>query len=202
MAAMLRGALQCAGDVELLFAIQRVFPDPRGGRSGRGWRIDERRRRREDPRRQHVRRQRRAGRHRGVAHRPDRTVLVRHPVPVEVGADRRTASGSTPLSVDDLQYFETRFFLVPGTGTVYVDAKLSVIRQRAVGNGFHEELTILNHDDKPVDLVVRLDADCDFADLFEVKDALDEEGHVLPAGSTSGTLLLGYERETFRARRP
>ena len=56
------------------------------------------------------------------------------------------------LSVDDLQYFETRFFLVPGTGTVYVDAKLSVIRQRAVGDGFHEELTILNHDDKPVDL--------------------------------------------------
>ena len=34
------------------------------------------------------------------------------------------------LSTDDLQYFETRFFLVPGTGTVYIDAKLSVIRQR------------------------------------------------------------------------
>jgi hypothetical protein len=50
-----------------------------------------------------------------------------------------------PLSVDDLHYFEARFFLVPGTGTVYVDAKLSVIRRRAVGNGFHEELTILNH---------------------------------------------------------
>ena len=49
------------------------------------------------------------------------------------------------LSTDDLQYFETRFFLVPGTGTVYVDAKLSVIRQRIVGDGFHEELTILNH---------------------------------------------------------
>jgi hypothetical protein len=42
------------------------------------------------------------------------------------------------LSTDDLQYFEARFFLVPGTGTVYIDAKLSVIRQRAVGNGFHE----------------------------------------------------------------
>src|SRR5256885_669051 len=39
----------------------------------------------------------------------------------------------TPLSTDDLQYFETRFFLVPGTGTVYVDSKLSVIRRRAVG---------------------------------------------------------------------
>ena len=41
-----------------------------------------------------------------------------------------------PLSVDDIQYFESRFFLVPGTGTVYVDAKLSVIRRRSVGAGF------------------------------------------------------------------
>ena len=57
-----------------------------------------------------------------------------------------------PLSVDDLEYFRTRFFLVPGTGTVYIDAKLSVIRQRAVSSGFHEELTILNHADKAVSL--------------------------------------------------
>ena len=63
-----------------------------------------------------------------------------------------------PLSIDDLQYFESRFFLVPGTGTVYVDAKLSVIRRRAVGDGFHEELTILNHAEKPVDLTVRVEA--------------------------------------------
>jgi len=76
-----------------------------------------------------------------------------------------------PLSTNGLQYFETRFFLVPGTGTVYVDSKLSVIRQRAVGDGFCEQLTILNHDDEPVQLEVRIDAGCDFADLFEVKDA-------------------------------
>jgi hypothetical protein len=35
------------------------------------------------------------------------------------------------LSTDDLQYFATRFFLVPGAGTVYVDPKFSVIRERA-----------------------------------------------------------------------
>jgi glycogen debranching enzyme len=102
----------------------------------------------------------------------------------------------TPLSVDDLQYFETRFFLVPGTGTVYVDAKLSVVRRRSVGNGFHEELTILNHDDKPVDLVVRLEADCDFADLFEVKDALQKKGSY-SRRVEDGRLLLAYQRETF-----
>ncbi len=101
-----------------------------------------------------------------------------------------------PLSVDDLQYFETRFFLVPGTGTVYVDAKLSVIRQRAVGNGFHEELTLLNHLDEPVDLTVRVDAGCDFADLFEVKDALEKKGKH-SARVEDGKLVLAYDRGTF-----
>ena len=109
-----------------------------------------------------------------------------------VNGDRLNA-----LSTDDLQYFETRFFLVPGTGTVYIDAKLSVIRQRAVGDGFSEELTILNHDEAPADLVVRLDAGCDFADLFEVKDKLEKKGTYYTR-IDDGRLLLGYERDTFR----
>jgi glycogen debranching enzyme len=100
------------------------------------------------------------------------------------------------LSVDDLQYFEARFFLVPGTGTVYVDAKLSVIRQRAVGDGFHEELTILNHAEEPIELTVRVDADSDFADLFEVKDALKKKGKYTTRIDKDG-LNLVYERETF-----
>jgi glycogen debranching enzyme len=102
----------------------------------------------------------------------------------------------TPLSTDDMQYFESRFFLVPGTGTVYVDSKLSVIRRRAVGNGFREELQILNHDEKPVDLTIRIDAGSDFADLFEVKDALKKKG-TYSARVTDGRLVLGYQRETF-----
>jgi glycogen debranching enzyme len=102
-----------------------------------------------------------------------------------------------PLSVDDLQYFQTRFFLVPGTGTVYVDAKLSVIRERAVGDGFHEELTILNHDEEPVELTVRVEAASDFADLFEVKDALEKKGRY-STRVEKGKLLLGYERDTYR----
>ena len=102
-----------------------------------------------------------------------------------------------PLSVDDLQYFETRFFLVPGTGTVYIDAKLSVIRLRAVATGFHEELTILNHADKAVSLTVRIDAGCDFADLFEVKDALRKKGRY-SAEVKPRSLVLGYERGPFK----
>jgi glycogen debranching enzyme len=104
-----------------------------------------------------------------------------------------------PLSVDDLQYFETKFFLVPGTGTVYIDAKLSVIRQRAMSVGFHEDLTVLNHDGKPVDLEIRLEAASDFADLFEVKDALKKKGEYFQHAE-DGRLVLGYRRETYERR--
>ncbi len=101
------------------------------------------------------------------------------------------------LSTDDLQYFQARFFLVPGTGTVYVDSKLTAIRTRSVGDGFHEELVFINHDEKPVDLTVRIDAGADFADLFEVKDALKKKG-TYSAEVADDHVRLVYERETYR----
>ncbi len=100
------------------------------------------------------------------------------------------------LSTDDLQYFRTRFFLVPATGSVYVDAKLSVIRQREVADGFHEELRILNHESEPVSLKVRIDAASDFADLFEVKDALKKKGRYDRLVGDN-RLLLRYTRDTY-----
>ncbi len=99
----------------------------------------------------------------------------------------------TALSTDDLQYFESRFFLVPGTGTVYVDAKTTVIRQRAVADGFLEQLTVLNHDVQPVELTIRIEAAADFADLFEVKDALRKKAtHYVAAEERQ--LLMSYRR--------
>jgi len=109
-----------------------------------------------------------------------------------------TVNGSrlSSLSTDDLQYFQTRFFLVSGTGTVYVDAKLSVIRTRSVGDGFQEQITLINHGEKAVELQVRIDADADFADLFEVKDALEKQG-TYARGVEDGRLVLSYKRESF-----
>ena len=100
------------------------------------------------------------------------------------------------LSVDDVDYFEARYFIVPGEATVYMDAKLSVVRQRTMRNGFAEELTILNHGEEPVDLVVRVDAGSDFADIFEVKDAQGKKGKRY-ARVEDDRLILGYQRQTF-----
>lgn len=102
-----------------------------------------------------------------------------------------------PLSVDDVQYFETRFFLVPGEPTHYVDAKVSVIRQRMIGASFDELVTVFNHSDEPVDLTVRMDAGNDFADLFEIKNVEDKKGRSY-VFVEDNTLRLGYEREAFR----
>jgi glycogen debranching enzyme len=103
----------------------------------------------------------------------------------------------TALSTDDLQYFQARFFLVPGSGTVYIDATLSVIRERDVApDGFHEDLRVLNHQDQPVDLDIRIDAASDFADLFEVKDALRKKGSY-SARVAGNSLVLGYRRDTY-----
>ncbi|MFC0098116.1 glycogen debranching N-terminal domain-containing protein [Micromonospora marina] len=102
------------------------------------------------------------------------------------------------LSYDDLQYYEARFFLVPGMATHYVDAKLSIIRERAVGGSFRETLTILNHDEKAVDLQIRMDAGSDFADLFQVKDEILNKKGEHYAEAESDRLRLGYRRGNFR----
>ena len=43
---------------------------------------------------------------------------------------------------------------------------------------------------------MRVEAGSDFADLFEVKDALKKKGKLLD-DVEKGRLVLGYERETF-----
>ena len=110
-----------------------------------------------------------------------------------------TINGLRPklLTTDDLAYDKVQFFSALTTGTVYVDSHLSVRRRREVDCGFHEEITLLNHDKDPVDLEVRLEAGADFADLFEVKDKLAKKGE-LYCRSDDGRLVFGYRREAYQ----
>src|SRR6185436_4923664 len=62
--------------------------------------------------------------------------------------------------------------------------------------GFDEELRIINHTAEPRELRVRLAADADFADLFEVKDMLPKKGTRYRRLEGS-ELILGYRRDRF-----
>ena len=53
----------------------------------------------------------------------------------------------------------------------YADSSLIVERLREVGLGLHELVTVSNYSVEPVDCVISLRVEADFADLFEVKEA-------------------------------
>ncbi|MGK5671356.1 amylo-alpha-1,6-glucosidase [Micromonospora sp. URMC 106] len=102
------------------------------------------------------------------------------------------------LSIDDLHYFENRFFLIPGRQDVYVNSTLGVRRMHSLDSGLHEDLTVINYANEPVDVTLRVEADADFADLFEVKDAEARKKGRHYRRVEDGRLVLGYERERFR----
>jgi glycogen debranching enzyme len=67
---------------------------------------------------------------------------------------------------------------------------------RSIGDGFHEDVTVINHGGEPLAFELRLDAGADFADLFEVKDALQKKGEN-SARVEGDTLVLAYRRGDF-----
>ncbi|TAK09960.1 MAG: amylo-alpha-1,6-glucosidase [Candidatus Manganitrophaceae bacterium] len=109
-----------------------------------------------------------------------------------------TVDGRRPnvLSTDTLHYFRAQFYTTLSTGTIYVDSDMSLVRRRAVGDGFMEEMIIANHGKEPKTLQVRIEAGSDFADLFEVKDKLAKKGE-LYRRVDADKLVLGYRRERF-----
>ncbi|MEV4659158.1 glycogen debranching N-terminal domain-containing protein [Micromonospora sp. NPDC049301] len=100
------------------------------------------------------------------------------------------------LSMDNSESYRTRFFLAPGEPTHYLDAKASVLRRRAIVGSFQEELTLLNHSGEEVEFTVRVEMGADFADLFEIKNALQKRGRTTVTVADR-ELRLTYRREAF-----
>ncbi|MFI5832103.1 glycogen debranching N-terminal domain-containing protein [Micromonospora sp. NPDC051300] len=100
------------------------------------------------------------------------------------------------LSIDDALSYKTRFFMVPGEPTHYLDAEVSVIRSRSIGGSFDEELTLLNHAEQEKEFRLRLDIGSDFADLFEIKHKREKKGRTTPTVAEN-SLRLTYRRQGF-----
>ncbi|MEU2614794.1 glycogen debranching N-terminal domain-containing protein [Micromonospora sp. NPDC007271] len=100
------------------------------------------------------------------------------------------------LSRDELTYFETRFVVVPGAASHYVDADVSVIRHRFIGDGLHERVTVLNHSAKPAELTLRMEIASDFADTAEIRRPRPRRP-VVTVASAHRQLRLCYQRDRF-----
>ncbi|WP_406044930.1 amylo-alpha-1,6-glucosidase [Micromonospora sp. NBC_00898] len=101
------------------------------------------------------------------------------------------------LAMDDSRYFDVRFFLVPGAPTHYLDAKVSVMRERSVAGSFEERLTVFNHTSEPAEFTVRFEADSDFMPLLAIAQPEKAVGRTYKRVE-DGSLHLCYEREKFR----
>jgi len=100
------------------------------------------------------------------------------------------------LSTEAIEYYYAQHFCVPPTGTIYKNPSISIIRRRFVGDGFVEDLTVLNHGNEGEEVELRLDVASDFVDLFEVKDALKKKGEYYH-DVRDGRMVLGYRRKDF-----
>ena len=99
------------------------------------------------------------------------------------------------LGLDQEAHFASQFFLTPRVGTDDA-APCSVMRRRCVDRVWLEEITIVSHRLGASDILVELDVDSDFADLFEVK-----AGSVAPRSvhwrADGDALVLEYAHEEF-----
>jgi glycogen debranching enzyme len=114
-------------------------------------------------------------------------------------SDWRLTVGGAPLeslSVAHVEYFAVQFFLVPAAGTIYENSYLSVIRRRVVRGTWVEELVVLNHRAEAVEADLRMAAGTDFADVFEVKDAVVRERDIRREARDGG-LVLAYRNGDF-----
>lgn len=75
---------------------------------------------------------------------------------------------------------------------------VGVIRRRHLAGGLREDLRLSNHAPDPVDLLVELEIDADFADLFRVRGIGGEQRGERERDISGGALRFDYRREDFR----
>jgi glycogen debranching enzyme len=95
-------------------------------------------------------------------------------------------------------YAATHFLSNPALPAVPYSA-LSVVRQRLVGEGMHEDLDITNHSDKEAIFTVDLSLDADFAHIFEVKHNMTQPRASVPRDGRF-SMEVAHECHTLRFR--
>jgi glycogen debranching enzyme len=82
-----------------------------------------------------------------------------------------TVGGSPPLALSSgrVEHFKAAFYLRNGTATGLPRDAISISRERFIGSGMQERITLRNESPEPLDIAVALEAEADFADIISVK---------------------------------
>ena len=99
-----------------------------------------------------------------------------------------------PLAAQTLDPFSAAFVLRAAPQSGRADSHLVVFRNRFVGRGMREDVTVHNYGEEPAYCAIEVHYDCDFADLFEVKESRVEKAGDLSVDCTSSTATFTYSR--------
>jgi glycogen debranching enzyme len=79
--------------------------------------------------------------------------------------------GSAPLLLSSgrVEHFKAAFYLRNGTANGLPRDAISISRERFIGTGMQERITLRNESPEPLELAVALEMEADFADIISVK---------------------------------
>lgn len=103
-----------------------------------------------------------------------------------------------PLSSVAVEPFSGVFVLRDNPRPGMADSHLLVFRERYVGQGMREDLTVRNYGTEPAYCALEIEADADFADLFEVKEGRVVKVGDLASEASGSRLTFTYRRNSFR----
>ena len=103
-----------------------------------------------------------------------------------------------PLSACVREPFAATFVARARPARGRADSSILVLRDRYVGQGMRDDLTVRNYSRVPVTVEVSLVADADFADLFAVKESRVAGHHGHLAEGEAGALTFGSHDEGTR----
>jgi glycogen debranching enzyme len=103
-----------------------------------------------------------------------------------------------PLAATTPDPFSGAFVLRDHPKAGRADSNLMVFRHRYVGRGMREDIVVHNFAEEPAFCAIELAFDCDFADLFEVKEGRIEKLGDLSVQSTASRITFRYRRGAFK----
>jgi glycogen debranching enzyme len=110
---------------------------------------------------------------------------------------RINGSAPEPLASHLVDPFSAIFVLQAAPQPGRADSHLVVTRQRYIGRGMRDDIEVHNYGAEPAFCGIELDIECDFADLFEVKEGRVQKVGELAVDEHDGQITYTYVRGSF-----
>jgi glycogen debranching enzyme len=105
---------------------------------------------------------------------------------------------TNPVGVDRFDSSIVSFYCTIGEPRTEESPHLSIVRDRSIEMGLHEDIYIQNNSLDPRELDLTFSFESDFADIFEVRrGVLSKSRNVSVSSKKDGSLLFEYKRDTY-----